>query len=62
VLTVEVEVDDEVEDDGEVDGEVEDDGEVGDDGNDTDVGQGGYMTIVVVSHPFWQAVSQAVVV
>lgn len=37
----------------EVDGEVEDDREVA---------QGGYITIVVVSHPVRHAVSQAVVV
>lgn len=60
-VTVEVEVDGEVGDDGELGGDVgvEDDDE---DGNDTDVGQGGYNTMVVVAHPFWQAVSQAVVV
>lgn len=65
VVTVEfdqkVEDEVEVEDDSEVgyDGEAEDDDEVG---NDSDVGQGGYNTIVVVAHPVWQAVSQAVVV
>jgi hypothetical protein len=51
--------DDEVWDDEVWDDEVWDDTEVGD---DTDVGQGGYNTIVVVAHPVRQAVSQAVVV